>query len=246
MLTLPLRSYLQLSMGLIILALSILLIGESLGIVPDKSQIVLDHRKNLTEILAEQFALDAEKKNLSQIEAALNALVKKNSEVLSAAIRQSDGTFYAMAGDHQAIWQTPDIGNPSLTYIQVPILQDNKTWGAVELSFAPFDSNDFSNIIKNSFWGLLLFVACSGFLAYLLMLKRALKELDSSAVISPRVKAAFDTLTEGILILDEQGRIVLANSAFCDKFGLTFDSLMGQEASNLGWEKSSIDRKSVV
>lgn len=242
MLTLPLRPYLRLSIGLIVLTLSILLIGESLGIVPDKSQIILDHRKKLTEILAEQYALGAEKKDLSQIEAALNALVKKNSEVLSAAIRQSDGTFYAMAGDHQAIWQTPDVGNPSLTYIQVPILQDNKTWGTVELSFAPFDSNDFSNIVKNSFWGLLLFVACSGFLAYLLMLKRALKELDSSAVISPRVKAAFDTLTEGILILDEQGRIVLANSAFCDKFGLAFDSLMGKEASNLGWEKSSIEQ----
>ena len=93
MLTLPLRSYLRLSMGLIVLALSILLIGESLGIVPDKSQIIFDHRRNLTEILAEQFALTAEKKDLSQIEAALNALVKKNSEVLSAAIRQSDGAY---------------------------------------------------------------------------------------------------------------------------------------------------------
>lgn len=77
MLTLPLRPYLRLSIGLIVLTLSILLIGESLGIVPDKSQIILDHRKKLTEILAEQYALGAEKKDLSQIEAALNALVKK-------------------------------------------------------------------------------------------------------------------------------------------------------------------------
>ncbi|UJP05610.1 MAG: diguanylate cyclase [Nitrosomonas sp.] len=239
---LRLHPYVRLSISLIALIVSILLVGQMLGIVPDKSQILLDNRKNLTETLAVQFALAAEKKDFSQIEKTLNVLIKRNPQVLSAAMRKSDGSFYATAGDHESAWQSPPNGSSSPTHIQVPILQGNQLWGSVELSFTPLIGDDLASNLKDSFWGMLLFVAISGFLGYLLLLKRALKELDPSGVIPSRVKSAFDTLTEGILILDEQGQIVLANSAFSNKVGIKLEYLLGKTASSLQWERISVEQ----
>lgn len=237
-----LRPYVRLSLGLIALILSILLIGQSLGIVPDKSHSLLENRKNITEILAIQFALAAEKNDFIQIEKTLNVLVNRNLDILSGAIRKNDGVFFAVAGAHDEHWQVNENGAPSLTHIQVPILQGNQIWGIVEISFSPLLGNTLLDEIKNSFWGFMLFVAAFGLFGYLLMLKRALKELDPSGVVPQRIKSAFDTLTEGILILDEQGRILLANNAFSQKVALPSDSLIGKEVSKLNWEKSSVEQ----
>ena len=104
---LRLRPIIQISIGLVALTISILLVGDLLGIVPDKSQVALDARKKLSETLAVQFALAAEREDFNQIETALNLCVQRNPEVLSAAIRNSDGSFYAIAGNHEAIWENP-------------------------------------------------------------------------------------------------------------------------------------------
>ncbi|WP_244070776.1 EAL domain-containing protein [Nitrosomonas sp. PY1] len=218
------------------------MIAQSLGIAPDKSQSLLENRKNITEILAIQFALAAEKNDFTQIEKTLNILVSRNSDILSGAIRKSDGVFLAIAGAHDEHWQVNENGTPSLTHIQVPILQDDQVWGVVEISFAPLLGDNLLDEIKNSFWGFVLFVTVFGFLGYLLMLKRVLRELDPSGVVPQRIKSAFDTLTEGILILDGQGRILLANNAFSQKVKLPPDSLIGQEVSKLNWEKCSVEQ----
>ncbi|MCH9639015.1 MAG: diguanylate cyclase, partial [Betaproteobacteria bacterium] len=232
----------RISFGLIALTISILLVGELLGIVPDNSQVTIDARKKLSEMLAVQFSHAAEREDFVQIQSTLNLLVKRNPEVLSVAVRKDDGSFYAKSGNHETVWQNPVNGGSSLSNIQIPIMQGNELWGTVELGYTPLMGQGFWENFKNSFWGMLLFVAIFGFLGYLLFLKRALKDLDPSKVIPERVKAAFDTLTEGILILDEKEQIVLANSAFCNSVGMDFDHLIGKAASDLTWERGSIDQ----
>ena len=232
----------RISIGLIALTISILLVGELLGVVPDKSQVTIDARKKLSEILAVQFAHAAEREDFAQIQSTLNLLVKRNPEVLSVAVRKDDGSFYAKSGDHGTVWQNPTNGGSSSSNIQIPIMQGSELWGTVELGYTPLMGQGFWGGFKSSFWGMLLFVAVFGFLGYLVFLKRALKDLDPSKVIPERVKAAFDTLTEGILILDEQGQIVLANRAFCISVGLKFDCLIGKIASDLKWERVSVDQ----
>lgn len=237
-----LKPYLRLSLGLIGLTLSIILAGHFFGIVPDPSRAELANRKNLTEALAVQFAFAAEKHDFVQIERTLKFLVNRNTDVLSGAMRASDGTYHAIAGDHHAIWPKLADDESSTAYIQVPIMQGSQRWGTVELSFAPFLGKNLLEQMRSSFWGMLIFIAISGFLGYSILLKRALKELDPSNVIPPRVRTAFDTLTEGILILDEQGRIVLANRSFGDKVGFQFDQLLGKEINHLNWEKASAEQ----
>ena len=81
----------------------------------------------------------------------------------------------------------------------------------------------------------ILFVACLGFLAYWFFMKRTLRHLDPSSVIPKRVKAALDNLEEGVVILDNQDRIILANAAFVRQTGKETSSLLGNKLNNLTW-----------
>lgn len=135
----------RISIGLMALTISILLVGELLGVVPDKSQVTIDARKKLSEILAVQFAHAAEREDFAQIQSTLNLLVKRNSEVLSVAVRNHDGSFYAKSRDHETVWQNPANGGSTLSNIQIPIMQGKELWGTVELGYA--------QLIDQGFWG---------------------------------------------------------------------------------------------
>ncbi len=73
------------------------------------------------------------------------------------------------------------------------------------------------------------------FLGYFLLIKKMLCDLDPSAVVPERVKAALDSLVEGVVLINRHERIVLSNKAFEKQVGDVNESLMGQKPSNLNW-----------
>jgi diguanylate cyclase (GGDEF)-like protein/putative nucleotidyltransferase with HDIG domain len=66
-------------------------------------------------------------------------------------------------------------------------------------------------------------------------LRTMLQHMDPSRVIPDRVRTALDTLAEGLLVLDKDERIVLANKAFAQTVGKTPAELQGSRASELPW-----------
>ena len=50
-----------------------------------------------------------------------------------------------------------------------------------------------------------------------------------------RVRSALDTLVEGLMIMDSQGRIIFANSAFENIIGMDTKDLIGRHASEFSW-----------
>ena len=57
----------------------------------------------------------------------------------------------------------------------------------------------------------------------------------SSSVVPDRVQKALDTLTEGLLIVDEHERIVLSNDSFSETTGLEKQLILGQKIDRLPW-----------
>ena len=68
--------------------------------------------------------------------------------------------------------------------------------------------------------------------------KKILQHLDPSRVIPGRVRAALDTFTEGLLVLDKNERIVLANKAFAETVGCSATDLQGRRASEFKWTET--------
>ena len=226
----------RLSIGLILLTISLLLVGDLLGLTPDPKRAELAARKAIAEALAVQVSQDLAEEDFNAISLTLKALEERNENVLSVGLRASDGRLVAMAGDHIEHWEPAGDNKSTSSHIQVPILGEAGRWGAMEVSFQPFDGMVFLFFRGGSIATVIAFLAVFGFGAYWLFLKRALNELDPSAVVPDRVRAALDVLAEGLVILDKSERIVLANKAFEQKFGRLSDSLIGNKLSALEWQ----------
>ncbi len=232
----------RISIGLVLLTVSLLLVGDLIGLVPDRSDTVLAARKNLAESLVLQFSAAAERGDIPLIRKNMQYLVDRDSDIQSAALRTTDGQLITLAGNHLAHWKPPANGLSSPTHVLVPIFKGKDRWATAEIRFAPLWGDDFFSGFKNSFYGLILFIMVAGFAGYFFMIKRTLRELDPAAVIPARVQSAFDVLKEGVLILDEKEQVVLANKSFAGKIGKTTTDLIGFKGSELGWKDCTSER----
>lgn len=112
----------------------------------------------------------------------------------------------------------------------------------MEITFSPHDSIMILGYRLSPFIMLLMLVALLSFIAFFIYMKRTLRHLDPTSVMPKRVKYAFDTLTEGVIIMDAKGRIILANSTMADKLGCTVEALLGLDASRLDWMNPETNR----
>lgn len=230
----------QLSIGLVCLTVSILCASELLGFIPNTKDAELEARKRFVESLAIQFSTLANSNSERHIKKALDVIVDRDEKVLSAAVRSKRANF--VSGNHENNWNNDDPTLSKNNQVIVPVFKGKNRWGQIEVRFAPPENNYFAAWkYRNAGPALMLFVGLIGIFAYRLFMKRALKELDPSAAIPERVRNAFNALAEGVLIIDENRNIVLANAAFQQQTGVDWNEIVGHSASMLGWEGQQKD-----
>jgi len=229
----------RITFGLVLLTTSILLAGNLLGLMPDTTRASLQARQQFCESLAIQLTLAVKDNNVLLAKSTLEAVTHRDPEILSAALRQEDGSLLVTTAEHRRYWRTPPDELSTPTHVQIPVYQSNDRWGTVEISFRPLQTEGLPGLFAQPFVRLLLFVAALGFVVYYLLIKKALKHLDPSSVIPGRVKAALDVLAEGVVLMDDKGRLVLTNSAFCKKTGIPEKSLLGTRLTAIEWLNTS-------
>jgi len=95
---------LRITIGLVSLTISLLLVAQVLGFMPDSTVAALDARKKVCEALAAQLSWGASRNDIRLMENTLSALVERNEDILSAALRNSSGDIVAVAGAHDSHW----------------------------------------------------------------------------------------------------------------------------------------------
>ncbi len=226
----------RLSFGLVMLTVAILLVVDLLGFIPDTTKPELQARKVIAESVAVQMSSSVSAENLLAAEPMLRSVVNRNANVLSAAVRDRENAVAFQVGDHVANWTLTPEARSTPTEVQVPLYDREGRWGTVEIRFAPLVKTGTSFDPRNSFVTFVVFMAISGFIAYLIFLKRALRELNPDAVIPDRVRRALDALAEGLLIIDQREYIVFSNASFARKTGLASEDLVGRSIGGLDWE----------
>jgi diguanylate cyclase (GGDEF)-like protein/PAS domain S-box-containing protein/putative nucleotidyltransferase with HDIG domain len=225
----------RISVGLTCLTMSLLMAAQSLGVIPSPVEATLKGRKELCESLAIHCSLAAQREDLDSIKDTTTAIVRRNPEILSTALRKSDGELIVSVGEHDKQWKNADAKRSTSTHVRVPIQQGDKQWGTLEVVFKATHASGFWSFLSDPTWGLIIFVAVCGFISYCIYLKKMLQHLDPSAVIPDRVKTMLNTLAEGVLVMDKQERVVLANDAFASTVGRPAHELQGMKASSLNW-----------
>ncbi len=211
------------------------LAADYLGLVPDAKKVELNGRRSLCETVAVQCCLAAQRNDLATIRTVLDALKLRNPAVLSAAVRRTGGDVVAEAGEHRAHWLPPEAQPPLGSQITVPIHADRKLWGAVEIRFLAMEQGVLSRWLGSPGLRLTLFVAAAALRGQMFYLRRTLRYLDPTTVLPERVRAALDTLAEGVVILDHQEHIVLANKVFAASLNRPPEDLVGLRPSELKW-----------
>jgi diguanylate cyclase (GGDEF)-like protein/putative nucleotidyltransferase with HDIG domain len=217
------------------LSMSLLLTAHLLGLVPDDRMAVMRGRAQLCETMAFQFSHFAERGDRQSMETTVEAIADRNDEILSVAVRKADGEFLANAGNHGEHWCNPSDGRSTETHVIVPITLGGQLWGTVEMSFQPIRRPGLIGFIAHPMILLILFMSTGSAAVYYFFLRRVLRQLNPTKVVPPRVRTALDSLAEGLLLLNQKGQIVLANSAFGRTVRKAPEQLLGLSASKLPW-----------
>jgi len=226
---------LWLSFGLVSLTMALALTAYILGLMPDGYKAEIESRAKVAESLAVQLAGSVNRNDSLALEETINSVVKRNNDINSVAIRGANGNLILYSGDHDKYWVPSANGKSTPTHVSVPLLGADGPQGAIEIAFAPPSSSKRIFGFPTSLLLFLSFLMGSGFIGYFFILRRTLKQLDPGRVIPERVQKAFDTLSEGVIILDEKQRILLVNNSFANMYGEGDGPTLGTKINHLPW-----------
>jgi diguanylate cyclase (GGDEF)-like protein/PAS domain S-box-containing protein len=227
----------RISLTLACLCLSLLFAAQTLGLIPDQSRAVLESRKTFCKAMAAQACWAAQKEDVKRLRADVARLMEKNEGVLSVAILRANGQRLVQVGNHPSQMKAGGSPGSAADHVEIPIHKGTMPWGKVQICFRPISG-------KGGVWWftapvrLILCLTLSTFLLSRLYLKRILHHLDPSSVVPDRVHSTLDALAEGVLVIDTNQQIVLANKAFVDKSGLSRDKLQGSNVTDLQWTRT--------
>jgi diguanylate cyclase (GGDEF)-like protein len=233
----------RLSFGLIaLIGLLLMLAHLFLGVLPDQATLAQRNRQALSESLAVQLTSLVEKGDRDTLSRTLQTVTQRDDNIVSVGVRRADGSLLAEAGGHRVSWLRPNSNRSTLTHVIVPIHASGQHWGDIEVQFTPLTEHGWRALFANPVSALLLIVSVPGLIVFYLYLRRALQYLDPTAVVPERVRAAFDALSEGVIVLDAKGRIALANRAFRRLHADASRNPLGQPASALPWLKPALPK----
>jgi signal transduction histidine kinase/CheY-like chemotaxis protein/HPt (histidine-containing phosphotransfer) domain-containing protein len=223
-------------MGLVGVMTSLVMLAFFLNLVPDRNSAVRQGRSALAEAIAVYSTALVKTARSQRLRDDFNLLAERNKNLLTLALRHKNGDLLVATGDHVDLWEEMTGEYSKDSQVRVPIWAGEQKWGQLELRFEPLSIEGFwSGLLKNPMMQMTLFMGLAGFVLYYYYLGKVLRQLDPSQAIPGRVRAALDTMAEGLLILDRKEQIVLANAAFSGMIDKSADGLLGYRAGELPW-----------
>ncbi len=227
----------RISLGLVSMLLGLLMILDLVfKILPDQRAMTMELREQVAVHIAVQVRrILNENQNAAHLQSVLGELVEQSSDIVSLAVRRDSGELYAATAHHEQRWAAPPLGASTLNAVVVPLNAASQRWGQLEVGFrSPWPSHVLG-WLKTPTVQLIATLSIASFVAFYLYLRRVLQHLDPSKAIPERVRVAFDTLTEGLLVLDIDGQILMANSAFRGFHPQAGGVLLGRSIKQVEW-----------
>jgi PAS domain S-box-containing protein len=215
-----------LAVGLVSLLVSTLLGAMYFDFIPDKAVLQKEARATVAEMSALTLIPAVATGNVEDLQATLKFIASRSQQIESMAVRRADGSLIAQVNSHSVLWKTIEAEHSIDSQVVVPLTTEGTNWGQIELLFKP--------ATDNRAW-LILGIALSCFCSFYFYLGKMLRHLDPSKAVPERVRNALDTLAEGLLVVDVEGNIVLANRAFAVHVGVDAEKLTGRVIDSFPW-----------
>ena len=223
----------RLSLGLVALMISLLVVADAfLGV----SSSGVDAQRRAQQRVAENLALHVTsllaQGDRATLEQLIQRMLAQDTEMRSITVRRSDGSVILQRGPAGPMSNAND---PASTQLRVPVFAGTERWGDIDMRFASAEPTTLRAWLKHPAAQLLMMLGLGGFVLCYAYLRRAMQYLNPLASVPDRVRKAFDSLTEGLLIVDRESRIVLANQAFRRLHPSASGNLNGRKIDDLDW-----------
>jgi diguanylate cyclase (GGDEF)-like protein/PAS domain S-box-containing protein len=226
----------RITLGLVSLGLSLILgFDMAFGLFPRETETARQIRQRVSQNLAVQSTALLENKDFKTLDRAMSGVLAKDPDLLSLGMRRFDGDVVVSAGDHVNLWKPSAGGGSTLEHVVVPLNLGGRRWGSLELVFRPPGSRSISDWLTSPPMKLFFAYLFGASMMFYFYLRRVLQRMDPSSSVPDRVRNAFDTLSEGIVILDGSSRAIMVNKSVRDMTGLSNEQFIGKDADQFGW-----------
>jgi diguanylate cyclase (GGDEF)-like protein len=232
---------LRTSIGLIALILGwITLIDLLVGIWPDENAMLRELRQRTSESLTIQSALLLQAGDGAMLKKTLEGAAQRDPNIQSLAIQQRQGKVVMQVGNHGLYWKPISETQSTLDFVRVDLKANNQVWGELQIAYLPSSPQTVWEWLKQRKVLSFLLLIIGGLILYTFYLRRIFVYLDPSSVIPDRVSSAFDNFSEGVMMVDRTGRIMLANKTLRSWVEDKDNTLFGKSSIDLYWLKSAL------
>lgn len=230
----------RISIGLVALILAWLLIMDILvGIWPDQQDMLKNLRQRTSENLAIQSAVLMQSGDATNLKKTLDEAINRDSSINSIAIRKKEGRIVLQSGNHHQYWKPINATKSTLDFVRVELNSGNQVWGDLEIAFKPASPQTLLDWFKQPAVVAVGLLMIGGFALYSFYLGKVFSYLDPNSVIPDRVRAAYDAFSEGVMMVDKEGRVVLANKVLREWSEEKENKLFGKHGKDITWLKSA-------
>ena len=206
-----------------------------IGLIPNEELQIQQARTALSETTAISFMALAPRMEIDELKHTLEMIRERNPDVRSIAVREASGKVVLESDRHTGVWQ-PTTDTFAKDENVVPISSQGEPWGQLEVRWAPHGGvRVFGKTVRTDLT-LTIFVAASLFVGFSVFLRRVLRQINPSKVVPNRVRDALNALSEGLLVLDCDNSIVLANESFATATGKSTDTLLGTRPGQFAFQ----------
>lgn len=210
--SIKLSPVMRISIGLISLLVGwIMLLDMVVGFWPDSSKTMLELREKTSENLAIQSAMLIQSRDFNGLKKTLEEVVRNNKQIRSVAIRHKSGNIVLQVGDHTTYWKPVDSTHSTEDFARLGISANDNPWGEVEIAYQASSPDSLIGWLKKPVVMSFSLLILGGLALYMFYLRGVFAYLDPSAVIPDRVRVAFDAFSEGVMMVDSTGRVMIAN-----------------------------------
>jgi diguanylate cyclase (GGDEF)-like protein len=228
------------SLGLVSLLVCLMLLADMLiGVAPNNGEKRREARQRVTENLSMQLTSLIEVGDNRTLSKTIQQVLARDPDIQSISVRNSNGVVVVQGGAEKIVAQeqgeVKQNAESTTDHLRVPVHAGRALWGEIDIRFKPVEVGSWRTWLKQPFVQLLLIVGLGGYALIYLYLRRAMQYLNPSASVPDRVRKAFDTISEGLLILDLRTRVVLANQTFRQLHPAADGDLNGVRIEKLDW-----------
>ena len=219
-----LTTKIRLTTGLIGILLLVIQAASIMRLLPSTAQEQVRSRAQLAESVSVSAALLIQNDQQRMLKTMIDQVVKRSAEIKAIRVVDKAGRRKIESDQYASVSSVE--ADKSEDQLAINLFRGNEKWGKICFTFAPLQSGLSAWITPTTRF--CIFVAAATFILYMIYLGSMLTQLSPSKTVPTRVRTALDNLSEGLLVLDRKGRVVLANQVFCHLLSADSERLLGK------------------